>query len=87
MTATLMNRQRKASRSEGLLLALRVSRDGALVGTILLNAAGRTVRCTPDLPADVILKVLARYTKRDELAGQVPGRDGANYGWRVINAD
>jgi hypothetical protein len=84
MTTATMSRTRGRKR-DGLLLALRVSRQGELVGTVLLNAAGRTVRCTPDLPADVILKVLARYTKRDELAGQIAGRDGEAYAWRVAD--
>jgi hypothetical protein len=63
---------------------LRVFRGGMLMGAILLNTEGRTERCTPDIPPDVVLKVLFRFSKRDEKGGTVPGRDGGCYAWHVL---
>ena len=53
----------------------------------MLNNAKRTVHCTPDVPADVVLKVLTRFCKRDEVRGEVPGRDGLSYAWHVLGWD
>jgi hypothetical protein len=64
-----------------------VYRAGSLVGAILLNEAGRTKHCTPDIPADVILKILFRFSKRDELRGEAAGRDGGLYRWCVRGAE
>jgi hypothetical protein len=62
----------------------KVGRGPVLLGAMLLSSQGRTIHCTPDLPADVILKVLFRFSKRDEVRGEVAGRDGATYAWHVL---
>ena len=59
-----------------------------LVGAMLLSAGGRTIHCTPDIPADVILKVLFRFTRRDEVRGEViSSKDGAVYAWHVLGCE
>jgi hypothetical protein len=66
----------------------RVGYSTVLVGAMLLTAQARTIRCTPDVPPDVVLKVLFRFTRRDELLGEVvSSRDGAVYTWHVLGAE
>jgi hypothetical protein len=62
---------------------IRVYRLRKLVGSILLNEAGRTLRRTPDLKDDVVLKVLFQVRRCGEDSGTVAGRDGRLYGWHA----
>ena len=63
---------------------VRVYRLRKLVGSILLNEAGRTLRRTPDLKDDVVVKVLCQLCRCGEVGGVVPGRDGHVYSWRIV---
>ena len=62
---------------------IRVHSQGLLLGSILLNEDNRVLRRTPDVPREVVLKVLVQFVRCEELAGRVNGRDGAVYTWRV----
>jgi hypothetical protein len=75
----------RKTRTAGTTITVR--RSGSLVGAMLLNAAGRTQHCTPDIPADVVLKVLVRFTRGGEVGGEVRGRDGATYVWCVLGRE
>jgi hypothetical protein len=84
MSATLATRRT----GRAVATVIRVYRTGKLLGSILLNEAGRTLHCTPDLKRaarDVIVKVLFQVGRCDEVAGSVPGRDGRLYSWRVVD--
>jgi hypothetical protein len=60
---------------------IRVYRLRKLVGSILLNGAGRTLRRTPDLRDDVVLKVLCQVVRCNEESGTLLSRDGRLYSW------
>jgi hypothetical protein len=89
MNALLSERRVKGGKrnTTTTVRVFKVGRGPVLLGAILLNAEGRTLRCTPDLPADVILKVLFRFTRRDEGSGELQGRDGALYAWQVLGRE
>jgi len=83
MSATLTAKRR----GRVATTVIRVWRAGKLLGSILLNEAGRTLHCTPDLKdqaRDVIVKVLFQLRRCDEVGGSVAGRDGRLYAWRVV---
>jgi hypothetical protein len=66
----------------------KVGHGPALAGAMVLDGEGRTVHCTPDVPADVILKVLFRFTRRDETHGEVASsKDGIIYAWQVLGRE
>src|SRR4051794_38918390 len=93
MNALLSEPRTKVSRMPSGRVAttirfFRVGYSTVLVGAMLLDAQGRTIRCTPDVPQDVILKVLSRFPRRDELrGGVVSSRDRAAYVWHVLGAE
>ena len=76
--------QRAERLSRAVATVIRVYRLRKLIGSILLNEAGRLLRRTPDLKDDVVLKVLFQVSRCDEVGGVVPGRDGHAYNWRVV---
>ena len=84
MSATMQTRRLERA----VATVVRVYRLRKLVGSILLNEAGRLLHCTPDLKEDgrrdVVVKVLFQVTRCDEESGTVPGRDGRLYSWRVV---
>jgi hypothetical protein len=64
--------------------ALRVWRDGRWVGDVLLDRKGRVWRHVPSIPADVVLKVVAGFS-RGEVRGELTGRrDGLAYEWNEV---
>jgi len=62
---------------------VRVFAQGVLLGSILLNEDNHVLRRTPDVPRDVVLKVLVQFTRCEEQDGRVLGRNGDVYAWRV----
>jgi hypothetical protein len=74
--------------AQGLVTTvIHIVRDKVFLGRILLGKGERTLRCDPAVPRDVILKILALFTKRDEVFGAIQGRDGSRYGWHVVGWD
>jgi hypothetical protein len=66
---------------------IRVYRLRKLVGSVLLNGAGRTLRRTPDLKDDVVVKVLCQFARCGEESGTLLGRDGRLYAWLAQERD
>jgi hypothetical protein len=63
---------------------VEVSKAGAWVGDIFVSDDERVLKRGPEVPRDVVLKVLVAMTRRDETAGAVRGRDGQSYAWQVV---
>ena len=66
---------------------IRVFRRQTLIGSLLLNEAGRLRRRTPDVPSEVVLKVMVQHNRCDESDGAVTARDGTLYCWRVLEEE
>jgi len=62
---------------------IRIFTSGFLLGSILLNEDNRVLRRTPDVPREVVMKVLVQFTRCGETAGRVTDRDGELYSWRL----
>jgi hypothetical protein len=67
-----------------LVTIVEVSKAGAWVGDIFLSDDERVLKRGPEVPRDVVLKVLVAMTRRDETAGAVRGRDGQTCTWQVV---
>ena len=66
---------------------LRVLREGRWIGDVLLDRRGRVWRHVESVPPDVVLKVLAAFT-RGETCGELVGRrDGLAYRWHEVSDD
>ena len=63
---------------------VEVHKAGAWVGDIFLSDDGRVRKRGPEVPRDVVLKVLVALTRRDETVGAVRGRDRQSYTWQVV---
>jgi len=63
---------------------LRVNREGRWIGDVLLDRKGRVWRHVEAIPADVVLKAVAAFT-RGEVRGELIGRrDGLAYVWHEV---
>jgi hypothetical protein len=63
---------------------LRVNREGRWIGDVLLDRRGRVWRHVEAIPADVVLKAMAAFT-RGEVRGELIGRrDGLSYAWHEV---
>src|SRR4051812_25726881 len=65
---------------------LRVIRGGLWVGDILLDRRGRVWRHVPTVPSDVVLKVVAAFTRGEEQGELLGRRDGLEYEWSLVGA-
>jgi hypothetical protein len=63
---------------------IRVYRRETLVGSLLLNEAGRLRRRTPDVSDAVVLKILVQHNRCGDSEGAVTDRAGVVYAWRVL---
>jgi hypothetical protein len=63
---------------------LRVLRGGLWVGDVLLDRKGRVWRHVPSIPADVVLKAMAAFTRGEERGEVVGRRDGLSYEWAEV---
>jgi hypothetical protein len=87
MSVLLMQRPvRRRLVKRRVAAAIRVACGRQFVGSILLNDRGRTVRVTPALSEDVVLKILLAFKRRQETSGAVGCWDGNTYAWRVVGA-
>jgi hypothetical protein len=68
---------------ERVATTIRVFANGMLLGSVLLNEDNRVLRRTPDVPREVVLKVLVQFTRCEEVDGHVTSRHGEVYRWRV----
>jgi hypothetical protein len=66
---------------------VEVFKDKAWLGDIFISDDERVLKRGPEVPRDVVLKVLVAMTRQDETAGAVRGRDGQAYTWQVVGAD
>ena len=66
---------------------VEVSKAGAWVGDIFVSDDERVLKRGPEVPRDVVLKVLVAMTHHDEVGGAVRGRDGQEYTWQALGAD
>jgi hypothetical protein len=90
MTALLKQPRGKAQKAQVVTVSVtivEVNRAGAWVGDIFLSADERVLKRGPEVPRDVVLKVLVAMTHHDETAGAVRGRDGRDYTWQALGAD
>jgi hypothetical protein len=63
---------------------LRVNREGRWIGDVLLDRKCRVWRHVEAVPADVVLKAVAAFT-RGEARGELVGRrDGLSYAWHEV---
>ena len=92
MTALLKQPRSKAPavRAKAVTVTItvvEVNRAGAWVGDIFLSEDERVLKRGPEVPRDVVLKVLVAMTHHDEVGGAVRGRDGQDYTWEALGAD
>jgi hypothetical protein len=92
MTALLKQPRSKAPavRAKAVTVTItvvEVNRAGAWVGDIFLSDDERVLKRGPEVPCDVVLKVLVAMTHHDETSGAVRGRDGQNYTWKALGED
>ena len=66
---------------------VEVNKAGAWVGDIFLSDDERVLKRGPEVPRDVVLKVLVAMTHHDETSGAVRGRDGQDYTWQALGED
>ena len=66
---------------------VEVNRAGKWVGDIFVSDDERVLKRGPEVPRDVVLKVLVAMTHHDEVGGAVRGRDGQDYTWEALGAD
>ena len=63
---------------------LRVLRGGLWLGDVLLDRRGRVWRHVESVPADVVLKALAAFTRGESRGEMVGRRDGLTYAWHEV---
>jgi hypothetical protein len=66
---------------------LHVTRGKVFLGEIILDDRDRVRQADRGIPKDVVLKALVLYTRGDDLAGAIAGRDGKSYRWQFIGWD
>ena len=92
MTTLLKQPRGKAPAAKAKIVTVNVTivevnKAGAWVGDIFLSDDERVLKRGPEVPRDVVLKVLVAMTHHDEVGGAVRGRDGQGYTWQVLGAD
>ena len=92
MTALLKQARSKAPAAKTKVVTVtvtivEVNRAGKWVGDIFVSDDERVLKRGPEVPRDVVLKVLVAMTHHDEVGGAVRGRDGQDYTWEALGAD
>ena len=77
----------RAPKAVTVTITVEVNRAGKWVGDIFVSDDERVLKRGPEVPRDVVLKVLVAMTHHDEVGGAVRGRDGQDYTWEALGAD
>jgi hypothetical protein len=80
-------RARTRRKADGPLTPVRIFLGPRFLGQLLLDANGQLWRRGPEVPTDIALKVLVVFSRSPVREGEVRGRDGHTYLWRMPEAD